>query len=170
MQGRQGQQGRLQSLVDRQPVAKPQATSTSRFAGSRRLRDPNDKLTDDRLGEPSDAIRARVESAREAQQIRFQGGTLTCNADMGVSEVREFCWVDSSGRSVLRAAMQHLGMTGRSHQRTATLTEAEQVTEQLPSAQKRLRESPLWEHLGVTRNAFHRERRLRIGSLGTAAL
>jgi magnesium chelatase family protein len=80
-----------------------------------------DKLTDDRLGEPSDAIRARVESAREAQGIRFQGGTLTCNADMGVSEVREFCQVDSGGRSLLRAAMQQLGMTARSYHRILKL-------------------------------------------------
>jgi hypothetical protein len=59
---------------------------------------------------------------------------------------------------MLRAAMQQLGMTGRSHQRIATLTEAEQVTEQLASEQKRLRESPLWGHLGVTKCAFGRQR------------
>ena len=78
--------------------------------------------------EPSDAIQARVKSAIEAQQIRYEGDSLTCNANMGVSEVREFCQVDSAGRSLLRAAMRQLGMIGRSHQRTATLTEAEQVT------------------------------------------
>jgi len=80
-----------------------------------------DKLTDDRLGEPSEAIRARVESAREAQGARFEGGNLTCNADMGVTEVREFCGVDTAGRSLLRAAMQQLGMTARSYHRILKL-------------------------------------------------
>jgi magnesium chelatase family protein len=42
-----------------------------------------EKLTDERRGEPSAAIRARVEQARELQRKRFAGTTLTCNADMG---------------------------------------------------------------------------------------
>jgi len=52
---------------------------------------PTDKLSDDRLGEPSKAIRQRVEAARKIQQARFGGRGLTCNADMGVAEVRESC-------------------------------------------------------------------------------
>jgi magnesium chelatase family protein len=48
-----------------------------------------DKLADDRLGEPSAAIRERVEDAREGQRERFAGVmgdtsgrlTLLCNAD-----------------------------------------------------------------------------------------
>ena len=55
-----------------------------------------DKLTDDRLGEPSARIRARVEAARERQRERFAGATggadgtvtLLTNADMGPAEVR----------------------------------------------------------------------------------
>ena len=49
---------------------------------------PDDKLSDDRLGEPSKAIRQRVEAAREIQHARFEGKGLTCNADMGVADVR----------------------------------------------------------------------------------
>ena len=41
-----------------------------------------DKLTDDRLGEPSAAIRERVESARALQRQRFARTSLTCNAEM----------------------------------------------------------------------------------------
>ena len=40
-----------------------------------------EKLTDDRLGEPSAVVRARVEAAREIQRRRFEGTTLACNAD-----------------------------------------------------------------------------------------
>ena len=64
-----------------------------------------DKLTDDRLGEPSAAIRERVEAARAIQRERFTGTPLLCNADTGPAEVREFCQLDSAGKSLLRAAM-----------------------------------------------------------------
>jgi predicted ATPase with chaperone activity len=55
---------------------------------SRPARKPDEKLSDDRLGEPSPcswkrtgAIRARVEAARERQRARFEGGSgLLSNA------------------------------------------------------------------------------------------
>ena len=56
-------------------------------AGRRRLCEPDEKLTDDRLGERSEAIRARVERAREVQRQRFANTSLRCNADMGPTEV-----------------------------------------------------------------------------------
>lgn len=42
-----------------------------------------EKLTDGRLGETLETIRARVEQAREIQWKRFAGTPLTCNTDMG---------------------------------------------------------------------------------------
>jgi len=53
-----------------------------------------EKLSDDRLGEPSTAIRARVEAARERQRQRFAGTGLMANGDMGPAEVRDHCRVD----------------------------------------------------------------------------
>jgi magnesium chelatase family protein len=41
-----------------------------------------DKLSDDRLGEPSESIRQRVEAARQRQRERFAESDLSCNADM----------------------------------------------------------------------------------------
>ena len=76
-----------------------------------------DKLTDDRLGEPSAAVRDRVEAARGRQRERFDGVGLTSNADMGPAEVRQFCAVDEAGRSLLRAAMQQLHMSARAYHR-----------------------------------------------------
>jgi len=46
-----------------------------------------DKLTDNRRGELSGAIRARVERARVEQRRRFAGTPFSCNADMGPTEV-----------------------------------------------------------------------------------
>ena len=72
-----------------------------------------DKLSDERLGEPSAVVRARVEQARAAQRQRFAGTRLTCNADMGPAEVREVCAVDATGKALLRAAMEACVYTGR---------------------------------------------------------
>jgi magnesium chelatase family protein len=47
-----------------------------------------EKLTDARAGEPSEVIRGRVQAARVRQARRFAGTALTCNADMGVGDVR----------------------------------------------------------------------------------
>jgi magnesium chelatase family protein len=81
-----------------------------------------DKLTDDRLGEPSEAIRRRVERARETQRQRFEGTPLTCNADMGPGEVRKMCKLDEAGRSLVRAAMQQLQMSARAFHRILKLS------------------------------------------------
>jgi magnesium chelatase family protein len=80
-----------------------------------------EKLADDRLGEKSENIRARVEKAREVQRQRFADTPLICNADMGPAEVREYCAVDEAGRSLLKAAMQQLAMSARAFHRVLKL-------------------------------------------------
>jgi magnesium chelatase family protein len=80
-----------------------------------------EKLTDDRAGEPSEAIRARVTAARQRQQARFEGTSLACNADMGPAHIREHCEVDEAGKSLMRAATQQLGMSARSFHRVLKL-------------------------------------------------
>jgi magnesium chelatase family protein len=72
-----------------------------------------DKLTDARLGEKSEDIRARVEKAREVQRQRFADTPLICNADMSPAAVREYCQVNEAGRSLLKTAMQQLSMSAR---------------------------------------------------------
>ena len=79
------------------------------------------KLTDERLGERSEAIRARVERAREAQRQRFADTSLSCNADMGPSEVRKICRLDETGRGLVKAAMQQLQMSARAFHRILKL-------------------------------------------------
>lgn len=79
------------------------------------------KLTDERRGEPSAAIRERVERAREMQRRRFAGTRLTCNADMGPTDVREYCKLDEAGKALVRAAMQQLHMSARAFHRILKL-------------------------------------------------
>jgi magnesium chelatase family protein len=76
-----------------------------------------DKLSSERLGEPSAKIRERVEKAREKQRQRFAGRKLLSNADMGPKEVRENCVLDDAGKALIRAAMQQLGMSARAFHR-----------------------------------------------------
>ncbi|HLF24904.1 MAG TPA: YifB family Mg chelatase-like AAA ATPase [Anaerolineae bacterium] len=80
-----------------------------------------EKLASDRTGEPSDTLRTRVIAARERQQKRFEGTGLTANADMGPAHIREYCEVDEVGKSLMRAAMQQLGMSARSFHRVLKL-------------------------------------------------
>ncbi len=80
-----------------------------------------EKLSDERLGEPSAAIRERVEAARERQRRRFAGTHLLSNADMGPAEVRDLCRVDEAGKGLLRAAMQQLHMSARAYHRILKL-------------------------------------------------
>ena len=76
-----------------------------------------DKLTDDRLGEPSSAVRVRVEAARERQRHRLASTGLTCNADLGPGDVRRHCQLDDACRSLIRQAMSQLQMTARAFHR-----------------------------------------------------
>ncbi len=80
-----------------------------------------EKLADDRLGEKSDEVRARVEAARSLQRERFNGTKLTCNAEMTPMEVREFCRTEESAQSLLKAAMKQLYLSARAFHRILKL-------------------------------------------------
>ena len=97
---------------------------------------PFQKLSDDRRGEPSAAIRERVEGARARQMARFAGigrptaaaqrftaaGTApTTNADMGPTQVRDFCAVDEAGRQLLGTAMRQMQLSARGYHRVLKL-------------------------------------------------
>jgi len=81
-----------------------------------------EKLTEDKLGETSDAVRARVKAAHEVQLERFRGTKLKCNADMTPKEVKEFCTGEPAAQSLLRAAMKQLHLSGRAFHRILKLS------------------------------------------------
>ncbi len=80
-----------------------------------------EKLSDDRLGEPSARIRERVERARAIQRQRFANTPLNTNADMGPAEVREFCPLDPTSKNLLKAAVTQLQMSARAYHRILKL-------------------------------------------------
>jgi len=80
-----------------------------------------EKLADKRNVENSETVRKRVQAARERQLRRFKGTKLTCNAEMGPSEVREFCGVEPPAEKLLKAAMQQLHLSARAFHRVLKL-------------------------------------------------
>ena len=83
-----------------------------------------DKLSGDRVGEPSAAIRARVQAARDIQQKRFSkngSSDIICNADMRIGEIRQFCRLQDEGQSLMRAAMSQMNLSARAYHRILKL-------------------------------------------------
>jgi len=93
-----------------------------------------EKLSDNRLGEPSEVVRARVEAARQRQRERFGKGRVHHNADMGVAEVRKYCSLGAEGSALIKSAMSQMQLTARAYHRVlklartiADLAEAAQI-------------------------------------------
>ena len=68
-------------------------------------------------GEPSAAIRKRVQVAREVQQQRFEGLDIHCNAQMRPRELELFCGIDEAGHKLMERVVDTLGMSARTFSR-----------------------------------------------------
>jgi magnesium chelatase family protein len=91
-----------------------------------------EKLSGDRVGESSEAIRQRVQAARDIQSKRFSNNgssDIVCNADMRVGEIRQFCWLQDEGQSLMRAAMTQLNLSARAHHRTQSVKLARTIAD-----------------------------------------
>ena len=67
--------------------------------------------------EPSEAVKSRVDTAREAQHKRFGNRGKMCNARMGPEEMRKFCQLDEAGAELMKQAFDAMGLTARSYDR-----------------------------------------------------
>lgn len=74
-----------------------------------------EKLAEDSLAEKSANIRQRVENARIKQIQRFKELGIITNSEMSSRQVREFCVVDEKTLSLLRQAVNQLGLSARSY-------------------------------------------------------
>jgi magnesium chelatase family protein len=82
-----------------------------------------EKLSDNRQGETSIAIRARVETARKRQRERFKAVQgVSCNAEMRPAEIRDYCELDAAGQSLIKAAMRQLHLSARAYHRILKLS------------------------------------------------
>ena len=79
---------------------------------------PFEKLSDDRKGETSVAIRKRVTKAREIQTKRFaDSDTVHYNAQMSTKQIRNYCVLDEASKQLLKTAMERLNLSARAYDR-----------------------------------------------------
>jgi magnesium chelatase family protein len=77
-----------------------------------------DEMTANRKLETSDQIRERVVKARERQSERFKDNeSIYCNAMMPSNMVKEVCEINDAGRTLLKTAMERLGLSARAYDR-----------------------------------------------------
>lgn len=76
------------------------------------------ELSSQETGEPSAAIRARVEKARQIQLQRFKENPhLFCNARMNSKDIRRYCTMNEQGHELLKMAITKLGLSARAYDR-----------------------------------------------------
>jgi magnesium chelatase family protein len=76
-----------------------------------------EKLAEDYSGEPSFAIRERVEKARHLQKERFSGGRLITNSEMESNEIKKFCRLDAGCIELMKSAVTRLHLSARAYYR-----------------------------------------------------
>lgn len=68
-------------------------------------------------GEPSSAIRERVNAARKIQIERFAGSDTQNNAHMTPAQLQKICKLDDDCAELMKAAFEVMGLTARSYDR-----------------------------------------------------
>ncbi|WP_421874554.1 YifB family Mg chelatase-like AAA ATPase [Marinoscillum sp.] len=77
-----------------------------------------DEMTSDRKSESSLEIRDRVIKAREIQKERFkETPEIFNNAMMGSNTTKEMCKINEAGKTLLKTAMERLGLSARAYDR-----------------------------------------------------
>ena len=75
------------------------------------------ELRGKQTGEPSAAIRERVDRARKLQQRRYAGSGTTCNAKINAGQFDRYCVIDKEAEATLKTAFESLGFTARAYDR-----------------------------------------------------
>jgi magnesium chelatase family protein len=76
------------------------------------------ELSAERNSELSSAVRDRVIAARLIQEERYKENDGThCNAQMNSKQLQNYCQLDESGKTLLKNAMERLGLSARAYDR-----------------------------------------------------
>ncbi len=76
---------------------------------------PFRELSNQTAGTNSETMKAQVVAAREIQQRRFGKGSLRLNGRMPPSQIRIFCKLEPDAESLLKSAMEEMGLSARAH-------------------------------------------------------
>ena len=70
-------------------------------------------------GEPSEAIRQRVQTARLFQRARFEKDRLKtrCNSRMSAQSIKRYCQLDEAAEGMMKMAMTELNFSARAYDR-----------------------------------------------------
>lgn len=113
----------------------------------------DENLSGDRVGEFSEAIRARVQAARAIQRKRFsknEASDSVCNADMCIGEIRQFCKLPEEDESLMRAAITYLILSARIYHRTQSVKLACTIVG--PAGCEEIQSAHLAEHCNIDQN------------------
>jgi magnesium chelatase family protein len=75
------------------------------------------ELSSDASTETSEAVRDRVETARQIQRDRYSADAIHCNAQLTPRLMKAWCEVDEEGRKLLEMVVDKLGMSARGYNR-----------------------------------------------------
>ncbi|GAB2720673.1 magnesium chelatase [Hymenobacter frigidus] len=77
-----------------------------------------DQMTETRKAETSAEIQPRVDKARQVQEARFKDyADIHSNAMMPPQMVKDLCQISEAGRTLLKTAMERLGLSARAYDR-----------------------------------------------------
>ncbi len=93
-------------------------------------------LSSNTIGEPSSAIRERVEEARQIQLQRFNSTKTFFNSRMNTKQLQKFCQLDEPSQKIMSLAIDKLGLSARAHDRilkvSRTIADLEKSDQILP--------------------------------------
>ena len=96
---------------------------------------PFRELSDQTVGTTSEMMKASVVAARVIQQRRFGKGSFRLNGRMTPSQIRKFCKLEPDAESLLKSAMEEMGLSARAHDKIlrigrtiADLEQSDQIT------------------------------------------
>ncbi len=79
---------------------------------------PFRELSEQREAEKSELVRERVSNARQLQEERYRDVPgIYSNAQMSSKLLRKYCRIDNAGQSLLKNAMEKLGLSARAYDR-----------------------------------------------------
>lgn len=98
---------------------------------------PFSELSKQKKSESSKSVRARVNQARAIQENRFSDSQgLYSNAQMSTRQIREICMIDKAGQTLLKNAIEKLGLSARAYDRilkvARTIADLEEENKILP--------------------------------------
>ena len=73
------------------------------------------ELSSDMAEEPSEAVRQRVQAARDIQNRRFEGTPVTCNANITPDLMKEVCVMTDKAKDMLGKVFDKMGLSARAY-------------------------------------------------------